>query len=534
MSESGHGRALPPGVATRHCDVAAHPVNPDCAAVTTDTTATARGFGRSDRGVSLQVETETETQAVATFTLSALGPILADALTPMSKPLSAAKLGALLLDGLRACKAGSGPYPPTIRELLDRLDPAPDEAAALKAAGAKAFTSKAVAVVKGRADSPVALVEDGDRLAELPFALEAALLAKQAKGSPPWSPKQLATALPPPLRDRFQAFLAEQIAESRLPPFAMSVRKGKSELIYHRDRPPTPPPPEPLSVKKETVVARKLIDQLRLQRDRALEYPLTLRTLAEKADVPTDEKPLKAALKQPEFLKHVDLATWKAPLDSLASLAEDRVAFSKSEALLKFLLTACEQGGSKGHAFTIEALTGAIDDPKPKVKNPLKPAVAAHLEQCEALDRQLPASIAYLDIEMGAGKAKAVRRYFILRDRVKVGRAARPERAASAPYFDASAARGPHGGVRGGVRRGLHPARPRIGLAQFRQPGAASASPLPTCPRVEFDARLQDLRRARRYWLKSAEGYGGLTQGERDAAVEEEGELLLYVSRVTT
>lgn len=51
--------------------------------------------------------------------------------------------------------------------------------------------------------------------------------------------------------------------------------------------------------------------------------------------------------------------------------------------------------------------------------------------------------------------------------------------------------------------------------------------------REAFDSGLQNLRLAGRYGLSSAEGRHGLTPEERDAAIIEDGILLLYVSRKT-
>jgi hypothetical protein len=49
--------------------------------------------------------------------------------------------------------------------------------------------------------------------------------------------------------------------------------------------------------------------------------------------------------------------------------------------------------------------------------------------------------------------------------------------------------------------------------------------------RVAFDAGLDELRRAGKYTLSSAEGRHGITDTERAAGIREDGQLLLYVSR---
>jgi hypothetical protein len=52
-------------------------------------------------------------------------------------------------------------------------------------------------------------------------------------------------------------------------------------------------------------------------------------------------------------------------------------------------------------------------------------------------------------------------------------------------------------------------------------------------PHEAFDRELQQLRLTSRYGLSSAEGRHGLRPGERDAAIIEDGILLLYISRKT-
>jgi hypothetical protein len=49
--------------------------------------------------------------------------------------------------------------------------------------------------------------------------------------------------------------------------------------------------------------------------------------------------------------------------------------------------------------------------------------------------------------------------------------------------------------------------------------------------RAAVDAELGRLRKAGRYSLAAAEGRRGLTSAERDAAIAEDGQLLLYLSR---
>jgi hypothetical protein len=51
--------------------------------------------------------------------------------------------------------------------------------------------------------------------------------------------------------------------------------------------------------------------------------------------------------------------------------------------------------------------------------------------------------------------------------------------------------------------------------------------------RDTFDRGLQELRRAGRFGLSAAEGRHGLSQEEREAAIQEHGAVLLFVARRT-
>src|SRR5262249_53959768 len=153
-----------------------------------------------------------------------------------------------------ACRAAND-YPVPLDRLLERVEPRPNPEEAAKALARKEFTSRAVVTMKGRSDAPVAFLEDGDRLAESPLVLEAALRKLGESSEPPWTIAKLAGALPTALRPWTRVSLADQIASGRLPPFAVTVKKGSAVRLYHRDRPP-PPPPLP----REVVLAERLIE----------------------------------------------------------------------------------------------------------------------------------------------------------------------------------------------------------------------------------------------------------------------------------
>jgi hypothetical protein len=435
------------------------------------------------------------------------------------KPTPAAGLARLLLDALGRCKAaGPDGYPVRVRDLAAGLaDPSADEALLIKAVKDKAFTAEAVVAVAGRADAPVALKGDEDRLSESPLTLEAALAAKGAKGKPPWLPKALAGVVAEPLRSRFQQAIEGRIAARALPPFAAVETKGKSAKLYHRDNPPPEPPPPPPP--KDAVLAGRLLELLQAERS-AGRYPVPVRRLAELAGVSPDDGVFKKAAKHPTFLGGVVLATWKRITESPVALTEDAGELVGSESLLGYLID-LRKGAGEAHAVAVKDLVSALDDPKPRVKNPLKEHLQKYLESAD-LDRHLPTGIGFVGVRNGA---KPGIRHFFRLIHLHAGRAA-GERAAPVP--PPAATRPDFAAAFDAVFDRLDRAAGGYNFVSLVDLRAA----FPDVPRDLFDAELLTLRRARRYSLNSAEGYDGIRPEERDAAIREEGELLLHVSRV--
>jgi hypothetical protein len=430
------------------------------------------------------------------------------------KPTPAAALAARLLDALRRCQAAGGDeYPVRLRDLAARPgDPPPDEALLLKAAKDKAFTAGAVVAVPGRADSPVVLKGDEARLVESPLALEAALAAKGAKGKPSWPPKGLAGAVAKPLRGQFQQVIEGQIAAGALPPFARVEKKGKTTGLYHEDHPP-PPPPLP----KEAVLAGRLLELLRAERA-AGRYPVPIRRLAELADTTPAAPLFKKALKHPTL--ETFQTPWPGADEPHIALADDLTRLAASADLLTALLVACETADAD--AFPAYALLDKLDGSKGKAKNLLRKTLGEALTG----EAALPPGIGV--VRVGGGKKQKPVRHFFRLDRLRTGPAATRPAAAPAP---------PPAAGRTDFAAAFAAAFDRIDRATGGNNFVSLVdlrAAMPDVPREVFDAELQALRRARRYWLKSAEGYDGLRHEERAAAIPEEGELLLHVSRVRT
>lgn len=415
----------------------------------------------------------------------------------MPKPNAIAALADSLTGELTVCRAGGrDEYPVRVDRLADRLIPPPDPAAVLRAVGSKAFTTRAVVAVKARMDAPVALVDDLPQLAASPLTLEAALRAKGDTGTaPPWAPKGLAATVHKDLRADFLKAVGEWVETGELPSFAVAVKKGKTVALYHRDR-PIPPPP---SVQD----AERLVDLLR--RWKRPGEAVTLAELAATAGL-TDAA-FKKAVKEPAFTGAVTQVKVK-PNDVLVvpGVELEAVVFGP---LLTRLIDGCTRPDA--HAFPVKELVALLSDKRQRQQ------VASVLNQRD-FARELSPGVGC--VRASAGKAGGQNVFFRLEHlraaRVMSRPAVAPDAAPAdfATAFDAAFAR---------LDR-EHGSNNFVSLVDLR----AALSGL---SREAFDAGVQQLRRERRYVLTSDERYDGLTPEQQAAAIREEGEFLLHVSR---
>ena len=422
----------------------------------------------------------------------------------MSKSKAVAALVDRLVQELESCREAGGEYPLTMTQLASRLDPAPDSAAIRDAIKHKSFTTRVIAAVKGTADSPIALLADIPALAGSPLTLEAALRAKGAtRTAPPWTVSQLKAAVQKPLQSAFLDVWSRRVAAGELPAFVVRVPKGKSFVVYHQDQ-----PPPPSAAERDAV---RLVEQLR-HRSLAQGPLLTLPALAEAVGITNAS--LKKAIKEKAFTDAVEVSNF-APLGTLVVLRSEIESLAASAPLLERLLAAGYE--ARVHAIPLRDLTAPL-------KGSLKDAVEAFLSR-DDLARHLPGEFAFV-LAKGAGKQGPTRLFFRM-ENLQRGRGESmppPEpRPAPAPavdfatLFDAAFER-------------LDRERGSYNFVSLVDLRAA----LPELGRAAFDAGLQQLRREQRYWLKSAEGFHGLRPEERDAAIPEEGELLLLVSKART
>ena len=94
----------------------------------------------------------------------------------MPKPDAAADLAARMVQTLERLREHVGDaYPPTLSQFAALADPLAPPDLAAKALKKKPFAARLLAAAPKRPDSPVALAEDADRLADSPRLIKFAL-----------------------------------------------------------------------------------------------------------------------------------------------------------------------------------------------------------------------------------------------------------------------------------------------------------------------------------------------------------------------
>jgi hypothetical protein len=424
---------------------------------------------------------------------------------------TATALAENLLAKLKAQRSlGKEAYPLTLQRLVELADSqAPPELVA-KAVGKKAFKDGAVLTGKSNPAALVALADDAEQLAGDPQLLLSALKALCTPANPLWPLAKVQAAIEnSKLRKPFAAAVNRQISDNTLPHEVGVRMEKKKPLLFLKSIPAPPPPPPPR--KPDEVLAEKLLRVLETQRqlgDGA--YPLPLRRLVELTDAGAAPALQIKALAHPTIkgkLAFVDAKNPEAPV----ALAEDRNQLVSSGALLEFLLR--KKRSETDQAFPADKLV----PPKSELRQPLLEAVERRI-QCQSL----PPGIGW----MWVGKKKVL---FFLEDVHRSPQATKPiagptlRPALTAPAAPADFARAFDDAFNQIDRqKGAHNF---VSLVDLRR-----ALPLPP---ERFDAELRQLRIAGRYTLSAAEGRHGISPEERAAGIQEDGSLLLYVSRKT-
>jgi hypothetical protein len=415
----------------------------------------------------------------------------------------AAELAANLVQALQARRdAGPGSYPLTVRRLVELTDShAPPEVVAKAVTKPKGFLDRVAVARKKDLDAPAALAEDLDRLAASSLLVEFALNGLGTPPFPGWALSKVTARVDARLKKPFAAALDGWLRTGGLPPdVACTDVKGKPYLYLKRLPPPPPPKPE------DVLLAEDLLRMLERQRRGGPDdYPLTLRRLLRLVDESVPESLLKKALGRPPFKTGVVFAVKYSPaVDPPVALAADRERLAGSDLVLEFLLSVART--KRDHAWAVGKL-------KPKLSADLRPhfEIAAK-RRLDAGD--LPESVGYLLI----GGEPRLFLWEDVRPRRTLHADPRPTPTAAAP--DDFAGRFDEAFRRLDRERGGHNF---VSLVDLRRAVPAD--------QATFDAGLRQLRLAGRYTLSAAEGRHGLTPEEREAAVAEDGAVLLHVSR---
>jgi hypothetical protein len=393
---------------------------------------------------------------------------------PPEPPAPAAVLAEKLVQVLREQRSrGDGSYPMSLKELLDRADPQAKTSLLRQALTHEPFQSQALVSLPGKLDALVALAEDRAALAANPRVLESVL--------------KLTTSKKEPLATLHQ--LQEPLSEALRRPFTDAVRRQVEKLLH-------------------------TLHELQRQGE---SYPTTLDRLLERADSSASADVVKKALSNRNLKPNLVLALPKNPQSPVA-LASDAERLAASPLLLETALTAVRAPDN-------EAV--AVKDLAKQVAKPLQPAFLDTMNT--GLENgTLPAQVGCLII-------KKQPMLFLLKDvsgRKSAPPQIVPERRTRRAPVETALAEAPTVDFaqqfEGAFERlnretGAHNLVSLVGLRQ--------AIP---ADRVVFDEGLQQLRRSGRFSLVAAEGRHGISEAEQEAGIDEEGTLLLYVSRRAT
>jgi hypothetical protein len=383
---------------------------------------------------------------------------------------------------------GSDAYPLTRMQLVALVEPATPEQIA-KVLAKKAFAARLVMAVAKRADSPLALAEDADRLADSPLLLKFALGLLCTAEAPLHTPAEVVRKVAKSLQPAFKAALRRRLDEQTLPEGVASILLRSKRFLYLTRFPPPPPP--------DVVLSGTLVRVLEVERSRGEDaYPVPLARLFDLADAKASPTLRKQALAREPFAGSAVVGVPGRP-DSPVMLTADRDRLAAHPLLLETALTVVIKPDN-------QAVT--LADLKKKVAKALQPAfevaVLSHIER-----GALPPAVGSLRIKK--------KLYLYLRTDVPG-----PLPAPFAPPVVDFARRFEEAFDQLDAYKGSHNL---VSLVDLRRALVME--------RTAFDARLQELRRAGRYSLSAAEGRHGVTPEERDAGIVEDGTLLLFVSR---
>ncbi len=383
-----------------------------------------------------------------------------------------------------------GNYPLKLRELTACAE-ADNTPELKKALAHKAFQSQVVVAAARNVDAPVALASDLDQLVGSALLLEFAVGLLSTETKPLHPAAKVVAKVDARVREAFAGVLERRATARDLP---ASIAVVRVQDVAHFCLTPYLPRLAP-----EVELAGKL---LQLLQDRRLhgDYPVLLARLIEEADPTVSPEVVEKALAARSFKPHVLLALPGDPQTPIA-LSGDVDQLARAPGLLEAVLAQSVTPDN-------QAVTPA--DLAKKLGKALRPPFVG------AVDASVSAST--LPATVGCVRIKAKPYLFRVNE---VG--ARPQAGLAQPQAPPSIdfpSRFDEAFTEIDQRTGAHNF---VSLVDLRRALAVDHS--------VFDAALHKLRQAGRYTLSGAEGRHGITAEELAAGVQENGALLLYVSR---
>lgn len=436
-----------------------------------------------------------------------------DSIVPKANPID--DLARKLLTALEHQRQLGADYPSTVERLAALADPQATPEQVTKALNKKPFAALWALANKKDRHSLIILAEDRERLASSPQLLEYALGLLCSADKPLHTPAKVVLKVDTSLRPAFKAALERGIADNSLPATVGVAKVGNKAHLYLVCFPPPPPPPPKKKPAEE--LSEKLVQVLHEQRERGDDaYPLPLDRLYE-LTATTTAAVRKQALGREPFRSQAMLALPKRA-DSLVALVADRNRLLTSPRLLHGILEATR---------TADNQAVATADLVKKLPKTLQIEFRDLLHR-QVHERGLPDGVGVL-----LSKKKPL--LFLLADinavspsrtsplaplGKAVGGEESQDKVPPPPSQIDFSTRFEEAFARLDRERGGHN---HVSLVDLRR-----AVPV---ERAVFDAGLHLLRHAGRYTLSAAEGRHGLSDEERDAALYEDGNLLLFVSR---
>jgi hypothetical protein len=151
---------------------------------------------------------------------------------PLPQPPEVALAEALVRALREQRDTGGGAYPLTLDRLVARAQPGADARVLKKALAQPAFAEAAVLAVKNRPDTPVALAEDRDRLADSPLLLETALRLARTEATQVFRPAELVKKVVPALRKSLEEAIRRRAESRSLPPAVGCLLQKKTPLLF--------------------------------------------------------------------------------------------------------------------------------------------------------------------------------------------------------------------------------------------------------------------------------------------------------------